>query len=48
MWSVRKNRNMGEFYAKLRKGKGAKRATVAVARKIVTYAYWMLKRNLTY
>jgi len=28
--------------------RGANKATIAVARKLVSYAYWMLKRNITY
>jgi hypothetical protein len=39
---------MREFYTRVRQRKGEKRAVVAVARKIVTYAYWILKRSCTY
>jgi len=47
-WSVRKDPYMKAFYERVKGRKGRKRALVAVARKIVSYAFWMLKRNLTY
>jgi hypothetical protein len=39
---------MQRFFLSVAHKRGTKKAHVAVARKIVSYAYWMLKRNLTY
>jgi hypothetical protein len=39
---------MRQFYLRVAHKRGKKKARVAVARRIVSYAYWMLKRNLTY
>jgi len=47
-WSVRKDSHMQQFYLRVAHKRGKKKARVAVARRIVSYAYWMLKRNLTY
>jgi transposase len=47
-WSVRKDPHMQRFFLRVSRRRGKKKAHVAVARKIVSYAYWMLKRNLTY
>lgn len=47
-WAVRKDPHMKAFYERVKGRKGKKKALVAVARKIVSYAFWMLKRNLTY
>jgi transposase len=47
-WAVRKDLHLREFYLRVKHRKGGKRAMVAVARKLVSYAYWMLKRNQTY
>jgi transposase len=47
-WSVRKDPHMQRFFLRIAHKRGRKKAHVAVARKIVSYAYWMLKRNLTY
>jgi transposase len=47
-WSVRKDPHMRQFYLRIAHKRGKKKARVAVARRIVSYAYWMLKRNLTY
>jgi len=47
-WSVRKDPHMRQFYLRVAHKRGKKKARVAVARRIVSYAYWMLKRNLTY
>jgi transposase len=47
-WSVRKDPHLKEFYLRVRHRKGRKKALVAVARKLVSYAYWMLKRDVTY
>ena len=46
--AVRKDPHLKEFYLKLRHKRGERKATIAVARKLGTYAYWMMKRNLTY
>lgn len=46
--AVKKDKHLRKFYLKLRRKRGEKRAVIAVARKLVSYAYWMLKRNLTY
>jgi transposase len=47
-WSVRKDPHMQQFFLRVARKRGKKKARVAVARRIVSYAYWMLKRNLTY
>jgi transposase len=47
-WSVKKDSHMNEFFLRIANKKGKKKAYVAVARKLVAYAYWMLKRNQTY
>jgi len=47
-WSVRKDPHMRQFYLRVAHKRGKKKARVAVARRIASYAYWMLKRNLTY
>lgn len=46
--AVRKDPHLKEFYIKLRRTRGEKKALIAVARKLVSYAFWMLKRNQTY
>lgn len=46
--AVRKDPHVNEFYTRLSHKRGEKRALIAVARKLVSYAYWMLKRNVTY
>ena len=46
--SVRRDERIREFDSRIARRRGAKKATVAVARKIVSYAYWMLKRKMTY
>jgi hypothetical protein len=46
--AVRKDAHLKEFYQKLRRKRGERKALIAVARKMVAYAYWMLKRNQTY
>jgi transposase len=46
--AVRKDVHLKEFYLKLRRKRGERKALIAVARKMVSYAYWMLKRNQTY
>jgi transposase len=47
-WTIKKDRRVGEFHGRVRRRRGGKMATVAVARKIVSYAYWMLKSGKTY
>lgn len=47
-WSVKKDTHIGEFFLRIARKKGTKKAYVAVARKLVAYAYWMLKGNVTY
>jgi len=46
--AIKKDQNLRKFYLKLRRKRGEKKALIAVARKLISYAYWMLKRNLTY
>lgn len=46
--AVRKDPHLTEFYTRLRHKRGERRARIAVARKLVSYAYWMIKRNKTY
>ncbi len=46
--AVRKDPHLNEFYTRLRHKRGERRARIAVARKLVSYAYWMIKRNTTY
>jgi hypothetical protein len=45
---VRKDPNIREFYTRLKHKKGDGKAIVAVAKKLVAYAYWILKRRITY
>ena len=45
--AVRKDPSIREFYMRLRRKKGDGKAVVAVARKLTSYAYWILKRNVT-
>jgi transposase len=46
--AVRGDPNLRTFYLKLRRKRGERKALIAVARKMVAYAFWMLKRNQTY
>lgn len=46
--AITRDRHLKEFYVRLRHKRGDGRAVVAVARKLVSYAYWMVKRNQTY
>ena len=46
--AVRGDARLREFYVRLRHKRGDGRAVIAVARKLVSYAYWMVKRNQTY
>lgn len=46
--AVRKDPHIREFYSRLAHKRGEKKALIAVARRLVSYAYWMLKKNVTY
>ena len=46
--AIRKDPHLRKFYLNLRHKRGEKKALLAVARKLGTYTYWMLKRNQTY
>jgi len=46
--AVRKDPHLNEFYSRLSRKRGERKALIAVARKLVSYAYWILKRNVTY
>jgi transposase len=46
--AVKKDPHLSEFYTRLKHKRGERKALIAVARKLVSYAYWMLKRNKTY
>jgi transposase len=46
--AVRKDPHLKEFYLKLKHKRGERKALIAVARKMISYSYWMLKRNQTY
>lgn len=46
--AVKKDTRLNEFYTRLSHKRGEKKALIAIARKLVSYAYWMLKRNVTY
>jgi hypothetical protein len=46
--AVRKDQHLNEFYTRLRCKRGERRARIAVARKLVSYAYWMIKRKMPY
>jgi transposase len=46
--AVRRDARLREFYLKLRQKRGERKALIAVARKMVAYTFWMLKRNKTY
>ncbi len=46
--AIRKDEHLREFYTRLSHKRGERKALIAVARKLVSYAYWMLKRNRTY
>jgi len=46
--AVRKDPHIREFYLRLKRERGEKKAAIAVARKLTAYAYCMLKRNQTY
>jgi len=46
--AVRKDAHLNGFYTRLSHKRGEKKALIAVARKLVSYAYWMIKRKQTY
>jgi len=46
--AIRKDPHLREFHTRLTRKRGERKALIAVARKMVAYAYWMLKRNQTY
>lgn len=46
--AVKKDAQFNEFYTRLRHKRGERKALITVARKLVSYAYWMVKRNQTY
>ena len=46
--AIKKDPHLKEFYLKLRHKRGEKKALIAVARKWVSYEFWMLKQNITY
>ena len=41
--AVRKNPHLSEFYTRLKHKRGERKALIAVARKLVSYAYWMMR-----
>jgi transposase len=46
--AVKKDPKIREFYTRLKHKRGDGKAIVAVAKKLVSYAYWVLKRSVTY
>ena len=46
--AVRDDPQIRAFYSKVSYRRGGKKALIAVARKLVSYAWWMLKRQMTY
>jgi transposase len=47
-WAVRKDPRMKKFFLRIAYKRGKKKAYLAVARKQITYAWWMLKKKATY
>jgi len=46
---IKSDKRLKEFYMRIQQStKGEKKAIIALARKIVVYAYWILKKNVTY
>ena len=46
---IKSDKRLKEFYLRIKQStKGEKKAIIALARKIVVYAYWILKKNVTY
>ena len=46
--AIRVDPHLRKSYLKLKHKRGERKAIIAIARRLVLYAYWMLKRNLTY
>ena len=46
--SIKSDKRLKEFYLRIKHKRGEKKAIVTVARKIIVYAYWILKKNVTY
>ena len=46
--SIKSDERMKEFYLRIKRKRGERKAIVAVARKMVVCAYWILKKNVTY
>ena len=46
--SIKSDERMKEFYLRIKRKRGERKAIIAVARKMVVYAYWILKKNVTY
>ena len=44
---IKSGKRLKKFYLRIKHKRG-KKAIIAVARKIVVYAYWILKKNVTY
>ena len=47
-WAVRKDDHLNAFFLRIARRRGKKKAYVAVGRKEITYAWWMLKSQVTY
>jgi len=47
-WAVRKDPRMKAFFLRIAYKRGKKKAYLAVARKQIAYAWWMLKKKATY
>jgi transposase len=47
-WAIRKDDRMKAFFLRIAHRRGKKKARLAVARKQMTYVWWMLKRQITY
>jgi Transposase IS116/IS110/IS902 family. len=45
---IKSDKRLQEFYLRIKRKRGEKKAIIAVARKIVVYTYWILKKNVTY
>lgn len=47
-WAVRKDEDLHAFFVRVMRKRGKNKAYVAVARKEITYLWWLLKRQVTY
>lgn len=47
-WAARKDPRIHSFFLGVMRRRGKNKAYVAVARKQITYLWWMLKRQVTY